>query len=131
MNEGFAPPLLGYVNKFQLKRQHSAEPMNQAGSVNRGVSGSPISGTPVSTGDATAEASTAAKPSVPDLSTEGTVGSPFKKHRASLPGFDDGVRKSLGATLANAAQKERGNSEGSIPAAPSIAEAKMEEDEEL
>jgi len=62
------------------------------------------------------------------LGTEGTVGSPFKKHRASLPGFDDGVRKSLGATLANAA-KERGNSEGSIPAGPSIEEVKMEEEE--
>jgi len=119
-------------NTRQLKRQHSAEPLNQAGApISRGVSGSPISGAPVSIGDTAAEASTAPKTSVPDLSTEGTVGSPFKKHRASLPGFDDGVRKSLGATLANASQKERGNSEGSIPAAPSIAEAKMEEEEEL
>ncbi|KAJ4305192.1 hypothetical protein N0V90_000723 [Kalmusia sp. IMI 367209] len=68
-------------------------------------------------------------PSIPDLGTESSVGSPFKKQRASLPGFDEGVRRSLGATLANA-QKERGNSEGNVPT-PSIVETKMEEDDEL
>lgn len=95
----------------------------------RGGSGSPKSGTPAASAPIKAEASTTAKTSVPDLKTETSVGSPFKKQRASLPGFDEGVRKSLGATLANA-QKERGNSEGSVPAT-SVAEAKMEEDEEL
>lgn len=73
------------------------------------------------------------KSSVPaDLSTEGTVGSPFKKQRASLPGFDDTVRKSLGAALLGA-QKERGSSEGTVPSslgAPAL-ETKMEEDDEL
>jgi len=98
-------------------------------SVNGGNSGSPISGTPISNSEITAEASTNPKSSIPDLGTEGTVGSPFKKHRASLPGFDDSVRKSLGATLADA-QKERGHSEGNIPV-PSITESKMEEDDEL
>ena len=58
--------------------------------------------------------------------TEGSVASPFKKHRASLPGFDENVRKSLGQSLT---QKERGNSEGTIP--PTTMESKMEEDEEL
>jgi hypothetical protein len=53
------------------------------------------------------------------------VASPFKKQRASLPGFDDSVRKSLGAALMGT--KERGNSEGNVPAL----ETKMEEDEEL
>lgn len=65
------------------------------------------------------------KLNLPELGTEGTVGSPYKKQRASLPGFDDSVRKSLGAALMGA--KERGNSEGSVPAL----ETKMEEDEEL
>lgn len=74
------------------------------------------------------------KSSVPEiLSTEGTVGSPFKKQRASLPGFDEGVRKSLGAALLGA-QKERNNSEGNVTSsslgAPAL-ETKMEEDDEL
>ncbi len=33
------------------------------------------------------------------MAPEALVGSPFKKHRASLPGFDDGVRRSLGAAF--------------------------------
>jgi hypothetical protein len=56
------------------------------------------------------------------------VASPFKKHRASLPGFDENVRKSLGQALMGA-QKERGNSEGTIPT--TTVESRMEEDEEL
>jgi hypothetical protein len=68
------------------------------------------------------------------MTTEGTVGSPFKKQRASLPGFDEGVRKSLGAALLSA-QKERGNSEGNVNAAslgaPALEESGMEEDDEL
>ena len=75
------------------------------------------------------ETSSGIKSSVPDLATDSSVGSPFKKQRASLPGFDESVRKSLGATLANA-QKDRGNSEGNIPT-PSIVETKMDEDDEL
>ena len=69
-------------------------------------------------------ASSSQQPS--DLSTENSIASPFKKQRASLPGFDDNVRKSLGQALMSA-QKERGNSEGNIP----TIETKMEEDEEL
>lgn len=60
--------------------------------------------------------------------TESSIASPFKKHRASLPGFDENVRKSLGQALLGA-QKERGNSEGTIPT--TTTESKMEEDEEL
>lgn len=120
------PTTSGLANKCQLKRQHSAEPLNQnASPAARDTSGSPVSGAPAS---AVAESSTAAtKSSAPDLGTEGTVGSPFKKQRASLPGFEDSVRKSLGAALLGV-QKERGNSEGDVPAS---LEAKMEEDDEL
>ena len=119
-----------FTDSVQLKRQHSAEPLNRtAEPTNRGASGSPISGTPVSSSEATTDASTTVKSSIPDLGTESGVGSPFKKQRASLPGFDEGVRRSLGATLANA-QKEPGNSESNVPT-PSIVETKMEEDDEL
>lgn len=76
-------------------------------------------------GEASSSNSTS-KPSA-ELTTESSVASPFKKHRASLPGFDEHVRKSLSQTLLDA-QKERGNSDGNIH---TTIEAKMEEDEEL
>ncbi|KAF2021534.1 hypothetical protein BU24DRAFT_22273 [Aaosphaeria arxii CBS 175.79] len=119
------------VRKIKLKRQHSAEPLNRSSSTptaqGTSGSGSPISGAPISNIGTNAESS-AAKSSVPsDMTTAGTVGSPFKKHRASLPGFDEGVRRSLGSALAGT--KERGNSEGSIPAV--TVETKMEDEDEL
>lgn len=89
-----------------------------------------MSGTPAPD-DAMAEATssnTAAKPAA-DVGPEASVASPFKKQRASLPGFDDNVRKSLGQALLSA-QKERGNSEGNLPTS-TLQESKMEEDEEL
>ena len=33
---------------------------------------------------------------VPDLGSDTAIGSPFKKQRSSLPGFDESVRKKLG-----------------------------------
>ena len=83
-----------------------------------------MSGTPAPDPMSPGEASSSKAPA--ELSTEGSIASPFKKQRASLPGFDDNVRKSLGQALLSA-QKERGNSEGNIP----TIETKMEEDEEL
>ncbi|KAH9871896.1 hypothetical protein J1614_006154 [Plenodomus biglobosus] len=118
------------VRKIKLKRQHSAEPLGRpTASPSADDSASPLSGTPAPGASSQAEASSSAtveKPSA-QLTNESSIASPYKKHRASLPGFDDNVRKSLGATLLSA-QKERGNSEGNIPA---TIEAKMEEDEEL
>ena len=118
----------------QLKRQHSAEPLAKptASPAARANSGSPISGTPALTTESSADMvptkSASALPS--DLGTEGSVGSPFKKQRASLPGFDDGVRKSLGAALLGA--KEKTDSVGGVPAGASGAsEEKMEEADEL
>jgi hypothetical protein len=144
----FCPDLPQSLTTTQLKRQHSAEPMNQPGSpVKRGsISGSPISGAPLidanDTGPGIFEAPSAkvAKSSLPsDLGTEGTVGSPFKKQRASLPGFDESARRSLGAELLGA--KSRGNSEGNLisnalgpqsaSAAPLLSGSKMDEDDEL
>jgi hypothetical protein len=131
---------------LQLKRQHSAEPLNQTGSpVKQGSgSGSPISGAPLSNTNDTssgifdAPSTKAAKSSLPsDLGAEGTIGSPFKKQRASLPGFEEGVRRSLGAELLGG--KARGNSEGDLlsntltsqPASATapLAESNMDEDE--
>lgn len=88
-------------------------------------SGSPVSGTPApgnSGGEGSASSSAPAE-------GESSIASPFKKHRASLPGFDENVRKSLGQALLGAQKKERGHSEGTIPT--TTTEARMEEDEEL
>lgn len=80
-------------------------------------------------GITTTEASSStASAKAPESGPESSIASPFKKQRASLPGFDDNVRKSLGQALMGA-QKERGNSEGNIPT--TNLETKMEEDEEL
>lgn len=113
------------VRKIKLKRQHSAEPLN---ALSASPSHSPTSGTPVSTGldisgGETANKTASAVPA--DLSAAGSIGSPFKKHRASLPGFDDSVRKSLGAEFLG--KQDKSNSVGTIPSSS----LKMEEDEEL
>ncbi|KAJ4985642.1 hypothetical protein SVAN01_08817 [Stagonosporopsis vannaccii] len=112
------------VRKIKLKRQHSAEPLARGPPAGESSSGSPISGTPAP-GNSSAEGSSSAAATA---EAESSVASPFKKHRASLPGFDENVRKSLGQALLGA-QKERGNSEGTIPT--STMESKMEEDDEL
>ncbi|KAF1932847.1 uncharacterized protein M421DRAFT_53792 [Didymella exigua CBS 183.55] len=80
----------------------------------------------VAAGNSAAEGSSSA--TTAPAEGESSVASPFKKHRASLPGFDENVRKSLGQALMGA-QKERGNSEGTIPTTTS--ESRMEDDEEL
>jgi hypothetical protein len=101
----------------------SAEPLGPRGGPSATESSaSPLSGTPAPDPMSPGESSSSA-PKEP--STESLM-SPFKKQRASLPGFDDNVRKSLGQALLNT-QKERGNSEGNIP----TIETKMEEDDEL
>lgn len=52
----------------------------------------------------------------PDLAFDGTVGSPFKKQRSSLPGFDNDVRKKLGLDTV-AENGPRRESEGGIASA--------------
>jgi hypothetical protein len=47
-----------------------------------------------------------------DLEPGAIIGSPFKKQRASLPGFDEGVRKKLGLESNN--DGPRRESEGGI-----------------
>jgi hypothetical protein len=115
------------ANTRQLKRQHSAEPLSQA-QASGSTSASPHSSTPVPAEASSSGTTTAAGGSGGDaMTTDESVASPFKKQRASLPGFDSDVRKSLGQALVGG--KERGNSEGMIPG--SALESRMEEDEEL
>jgi hypothetical protein len=87
-----------------------------------------LSGTPVPGITTTEASSSTGTKSAPDAGPESSIASPFKKQRASLPGFDETVRKSLGQALMGS-QKERGNSEGNIPS--TSLETKMEEDDEL
>ena len=120
----YAPTTVALMlTSSQLTRQNSAEPLNRVPPAGESSSGSPISGTP-GPGSSAAEASSGT--ATADI--ESSVASPFKKHRASLPGFDESVRKSLGQALLGA-QKGRGNSEGTIPA--TTVESNMEEDDEL
>ncbi|KAF5849006.1 hypothetical protein GGP41_010145 [Bipolaris sorokiniana] len=115
------------VRKIKLKRQHSAEPVGRpAGASISDASGSPLSGTPAPDASSSNDASTSAPANSSETNSSNPLASPFKKQRASLPGFDETVRKSLGQALMGA-QKERGNSDGNIP----TIESKMEEDEEL
>ncbi|ENH99751.1 hypothetical protein COCC4DRAFT_54233 [Bipolaris maydis ATCC 48331] len=115
------------VRKIKLKRQHSAEPVGRpAGASISDASGSPLSGTPAPDASSSNNASTSTPTNSSENNSSNPLASPFKKQRASLPGFDESVRKSLGQALMGA-QKERGNSDGNIP----TIESKMEEDEEL
>ena len=113
----------------QLKRQHSAEPLPHA-QASGSTSASPHSGTPApaeASSSGTTTTMTTGTTAGDAMATDESVASPFKKHRASLPGFDSDVRKSLGQALVGG--KERGNSEGMVPTA--ALESRMEEDEEL
>ncbi|KAF2843616.1 hypothetical protein M501DRAFT_917291, partial [Patellaria atrata CBS 101060] len=108
------------VRKIKLKRQHSAEPLNAHSPQKSPAPASPSKdNTPdpsaSTTGalDASNVSSVTNNSTLPpalgagipnltasDVTPESIVGSPFKKQRASLPGFDDSVRKSLGAKFA-------------------------------
>jgi hypothetical protein len=118
-----------HPNTSQLKRQHSAEPLGRpAGPSHSDSTGSPLSGTPAPDASSVAEASSSGTANASgEPSTQNSIASPFKKQRASLPGFDDSVRKSLGQALMDAHNQGRANSDGNIP----TIETKMEEDEEL
>ena len=71
------------------------------------------------------------------MAPEAIVGSPFKKQRASLPGFDDSMRKSLGLDLlgggGGAGKEGKGPSLGSLGESGgwSAIKQEMSEDEEL
>lgn len=162
------------VRKIKLKRQHSAEPVGRALASPGAASGSAnapgeasaeqveavksLSPTPISAAGAvqangssstSAPASSSNTPGIPtvasDVPPEALVGSPFKKQRASLPGFEEGIRKSLfakgiadfGNSPASSAAVTGGTTSptkdaaGSPTAAPANLKGEMSEDEEL
>jgi hypothetical protein len=83
------------VRKIKLKRQHSAEPLASSNSAK--LSPTPGSGSPNLSGpspDAPTSAKGASLLSEPPVDTS-VIGSPLKKQRASLPGFEEEVRKSF------------------------------------
>jgi hypothetical protein len=114
----------------QLKRAHSAEPVNAQSPREQELKNSPAtSTTPTSTeapvniftsqpNGTKAESSLMPPPAnapsaLPDLGAEGAIGSPFKKQRSSLPGgFDSDVRRKLG--LENVINGPRRESESAI-----------------
>lgn len=107
---------------FQLKRQHSAEPLNQNGTLgstrksskgNSGTASPSASGSPAIkaeevSGSVSAEGTTGANifgSSVTDIKKEDDlqVGSPFKRQRSSMADFDSGIKERLAsAGVANA-----------------------------
>ncbi|TLD37153.1 hypothetical protein E2P81_ATG03965 [Venturia nashicola] len=104
------------VRKIRLKRHLSAEPLNVPSPKEQDRKQSPLATTPTSTdipaldltGSSNGTTSLTAGSLQPppsglpaDLEPGAIIGSPFKKQRASLPGFDEGVRKKLGMDANN------------------------------
>ena len=100
---------------FQLKRQHSAEPLNQNGTVesmrksskgNSGTASPSAVGTPVITAEDADSAKAIPQPTNIDKTKaedDFQVGSPFKRQRSSMADFDNGLKERLAASgLANA-----------------------------
>ncbi|KAE9977811.1 hypothetical protein EG327_007625 [Venturia inaequalis] len=115
------------VRKIRLKRHLSAEPLNVPSPKEQDRKQSPLATTPTSTdiptldltGSSNGIASFTAGSLQPppsglpvDLEPGAIIGSPFKKQRASLPGFDEGVRKKLGMDSNNVGPRRE--SEGGI-----------------
>lgn len=131
------------VRKIKLKRQHSAEPVSKptpppppptATSASQPDSGRIASLSPPSTSvptNPTTTSSSAPNSGVPtpalppaDVPLDALIGSPFKKQRASLPGFEEGVRKSLFSRFET-------NEEETSKTSTVTPSGDMEEDEEL
>ncbi|KAI9738882.1 MAG: hypothetical protein M1818_005195 [Claussenomyces sp. TS43310] len=121
------------VGRIKLKRQHSAEPINASSRKSPGTLGSPVFGPTPSDAVLTTEA-----PSVDvdsgaidhSVSDEFTIGSPLKKHRASVfdnPADAEGrLGDNLGAPMANVL----GLAEAKQAAQVSSPSPKVEDDEE-
>ena len=109
----------------QLKRQHSAEPVNEPArrpsTANSPVTADSPSSSSVQdstrngTASSTAPSSASLKPPASALGNEAhpdsLFGSPFKKQRASLPNIDEPVRSGLSAELLGAARVGTGEKE--------------------
>jgi hypothetical protein len=99
VRENFHPKKNKKIDLGQLKRQHSAEPLEAPSPAPQNRKASPSATTPTSTdspsangeGPSTNIAPASAVPS--NVDAENIIGSPFKKQRASLPGLDETTRK--------------------------------------
>jgi len=91
------------TNQTKLKRQHSAEPLNANSRRSPGSIGTPSLGeTPPAEADQPSTANQTLSSSVfgANLPDDSVVGSPLKKHRASLYDMDnDTMQKRLGMGL--------------------------------
>ena len=131
-----------YSHLPQLKRQHSAEPLPEPSSTRKSPylknEESPSGGTPQSINSTSANAGTPPEgmsPMPSDLPE--TVGSPFKRHRASVQGLDSGIMGPLGSNTNDVfppptSEASQGNSQQQTPSAEEVKmETKVESDEEL
>ena len=91
--------------KLQLKRQHSAEPLNSNSRRSPGSIGTTSVGT---TPPADADANSTANATLPSsvfggsVPDDSVIGSPLKRHRASVHDIDnETIQKRLGAGFAN------------------------------
>lgn len=99
VRENYMQRKIPKINLEQLKRQHSAEPLEAPSPAPQNRKASPSATTPTSTDSLSANGegsstNTAPASAVPgNIETENIIGSPFKKQRASLPGLDETTRK--------------------------------------
>ncbi|KAF2139329.1 uncharacterized protein K452DRAFT_300389 [Aplosporella prunicola CBS 121167] len=130
------------VRKIKLKRAHSAEPVNESSPPKSSTSPTGTgTGTPASTigsGNPVTSAPSLSAALAGSESGPEVVGSPFKKQRASLPGFDDAARaasaqaRSLSdaGTSSSLAASAMAAAAAQVPL-PEVKQEAMEEDEEL
>lgn len=128
---------------YQLKRQHSAEPLSEAAATRKSPylknEESP-NGTPRSANSTQAHAGTPPEAASPAPPESEIIGSPFKRARASLPGLESGMMGPLGSNTNDAfpattftSGPQNGQQPTAAAAAPdpsSRAEVKMEEEDE-
>ncbi|EPE28991.1 hypothetical protein GLAREA_00149 [Glarea lozoyensis ATCC 20868] len=117
------------VNRIKLKRQHSTEPLNSRKSP---AGNSSMGTTPPADTDSNVGPTLSSTIFGSSTLQESGIGSPLKKHRASINGLDsDIMQKRLGSGFASGdivAAAEAAHSQLPEPAIPSV---KMEEEEEL
>ncbi|KAK3705476.1 hypothetical protein LTR37_013293 [Vermiconidia calcicola] len=132
------------VQKIKLKRQHSAEPLSEPSSTRKSsylkTEDSPSGGTPQSMNSTDANAGTPTEGMSPRHNSEPseTIGSPFKRQRASMAGLDSGIMGPIGSntndvfptSLSAASQSNESQPQAATTSEVKV-ESKTESDEEL
>ncbi|KAK5135263.1 hypothetical protein LTR08_005513 [Meristemomyces frigidus] len=133
------------VQKIKLKRQHSAEPLDEPSATRRSPqpkTDSPGAGTPHSANSTSANAGTPPDAPTPVAGDDpaDAIASPFKRHRSSMPGINHSIFGALGTHVSDAFSLppvlSTPQKEDLQPPATSTAEVKsdvktMSDDEEL